>query len=175
MAPNSAGVLLYRHGRHNELEVLLVHPGGPYWARRDDGWWSIPKGEIDPGEDPLAAALRELHEELGASLPAGNRQELGEVVQTGGKHVLAWAAEGDLDPAAITGGSFELEWPPRSGRLRSFPEVDRAAWYAVPDARRKILPGQLPFLDRLEALLASAPLTGDDGRPRRPGRGRGAR
>lgn len=133
--------------------MLLVHPGGPYWARRDDGWWSIPKGEIDAGEDPLAAAEREIVEELGVGLPAGARTPLGDVVQAGGKRVVAWAVEADLDPSEITAGTFEMEWPPRSGERRSFPEVDRAEWYRLEEARRKILAGQRPFLDRLEELV----------------------
>lgn len=171
MPKRSSGLLLYRRrsvtdaappgpaGRHEpgpgttRLEVLLVHPGGPYWARRDDGWWSIPKGEIDPDEDPLHAAERELEEELGATVPAGPRVPLGEVVQAGGKHVVAWGVEADLDPSGITAGTFEIEWPPRSGERRSFPEIDRAAWFPPHLARRKLLPGQLPFLDRLEEAL----------------------
>jgi predicted NUDIX family NTP pyrophosphohydrolase len=136
------------------LEVLLVHPGGPYWARRDEGWWSIPKGEVAHGEDELSAAEREFSEELGVPVPPGERLPLGEVVQAAGKRVRAWAVAGDLDATAIHAGTFELEWPPRSGRLRRFPEVDRAAWCTLDEARAKLLPGQLPLLDRLAELLA---------------------
>lgn len=135
------------------LEVLLVHPGGPHWSRRDDGWWTIPKGEVDAGEDGLAAAEREFAEELGIRPPGGPRISLGEVVQAGGKHVQAWAVAGDLDVSTIEGGTFELEWPPRSGKLRAFPEVDRATWYDLDTARTKLLSGQLPLLDRLVAEL----------------------
>ena len=169
MPPHSAGLVVYRrldrHGRGDEpggarartVEVLLVHPGGPYWVRRDEGWWSIPKGEVGEGEDALAAAEREFAEELGLPAPAGERLALGEIVQAGGKHVRAWAIAGDLDVSTIDGGSFELEWPPRSGKLQTFPEVDRAAWYDLEAARRKLLPGQLPLLDRLEAAITSSP------------------
>lgn len=164
----SAGLLCYRPARgipasaartgdgdterDADLEVLLVHPGGPYWARRDDGWWTIPKGEVDDGEDDLAAAEREFAEELGLPAPPGLRRPLGEIVQAGGKRVSAWAVEGDLDVTVIASGTFELVWPPRSGHKRSFPEVDRADWYPLCEARVKILPGQLPLLDRLEQL-----------------------
>lgn len=149
MAAKSAGILLYRSTAHG-LEVLLVHPGGPFWARRERGAWSIPKGEVDEGEDPLAAARRELHEETGFS-SEGPALPLGEIRQRGGKLVRAWAVESDADPAALRSNTFELEWPPRSGRVRSFPEVDRAAWFDLGEARRRILPAQAPFLDTLEA------------------------
>lgn len=170
----SAGLLVYRRRRRRErgeapgdlsreLEVLLVHPGGPYWVRRDDGWWTIPKGEVDAGEDGLATAEREFAEELGMQAPKGPRIFLGEVVQAGGKHVQAWAVAGDVDVSAIEGGTFELEWPPRSGKLRAFPEVDLAAWYDLDAARTKILGGQLPLLDRLVAeLVRDDPRTPDD-------------
>jgi predicted NUDIX family NTP pyrophosphohydrolase len=149
----SAGLLLYRPtGDASRYEVLLVHPGGPYWRRRDEGWWSIPKGEVEEGEDPLATAEREFAEELGLEPPAGPRMPLGEVVQAGGKRVRAWAVPGDLDVTSTVSGTFEMEWPPRSGRRQTFPEVDRAGWFAVPEARTKLLRGQLPLLDRLEAL-----------------------
>jgi len=147
---HSAGVLLHR--RMPALEVLLVHPGGPYWQRKDRGAWQIPKGEIEPGEDPEAAARRETEEELGVAL-AGALRPLGDVRQAGGKWVTAFTLEQDLDPAAIRSNMFEIEWPPRSGTLQSFPEVSAARWLAVEEARRIMLPSQCPFLDRLVALV----------------------
>jgi len=135
-------------------EVLLVHPGGPFWAKKDLGAWSIPKGEVAPGEDTLAAARRELAEETGVEA-APPFLSLGSVVQRGGKTVTAWAAAGDADPAAIASNSFTMEWPPRSGRMQSFPEVDRAAWFSLAQAKQQILEGQRPLLDRLATLLAS--------------------
>ena len=147
MRRESAGLLIFRrHG--NAVEVLLVHPGGPLWAKRDLGAWSIPKGEIEPGEDPLAAALREVEEETGFRA-AGPFRPLGSLRQRGGKRVSAWATPGDFDPAALRSGEFELEWPPRSGRRQRFPEVDRAAWFELAEARRRILPSQAELLDRL--------------------------
>lgn len=150
----SAGILLFRRAAA-EPEVLLVHPGGPYWAGRDEGAWSIPKGEIEQGEEPRACALRELGEELGAPLPLdpGDLLELGSVRQRAGKVVEAWAAEAEFDPATLSSATFELEWPPRSGKRQEFPEVDRAEWFEPTAAREKILPAQASFLDRLEALL----------------------
>jgi len=150
---SSAGILLYRQ-RDGALEVFLVHPGGPYWVSRDLGAWQIPKGMIEPGEDPLAAALREFHEETGGR-PEGEPRSLGGVRQAGGKWVEAFALAGDLDPDAIESIHFELEWPPRSGLLQSWPEVDRAAWFTLAQARPKMLASQLPLLDRLEALIAA--------------------
>jgi predicted NUDIX family NTP pyrophosphohydrolase len=147
MAKQSAGLLLYRW-RAGELEVLLVHPGGPFWAKKDDGAWSIPKGEIDEGEDPFVAARREVAEELGAA-PDGHFIPLEPVRQAGGKVVYAWAIEADVDPATMTSNTFQMEWPPRSGRRQTFPEVDRAAWFTIAHARSKILRGQLPLLDAL--------------------------
>lgn len=148
----SAGLLLYRrHG--GVLEVLLVHPGGPFFRRRDLGVWSVPKGEVGPGEDPAEAARRELAEETGLTAPEAGLLELGEVRQRGGKRVLAWAFEGDCDPAATRSNSFEVEWPPRSGRRQSFPEVDRAAFFGLAEARRRINPAQVALLDRLAAAL----------------------
>jgi predicted NUDIX family NTP pyrophosphohydrolase len=146
----SAGILLFRHGGAGP-EMLLVHPGGPYWAKRDLGAWSIPKGEIEDGEEPRACALRELAEELGPApqLAPEELLELGSVRQRAGKVVEAWAAEADFDPAALSSITFAMEWPPRSGGEREFPEVDRAEWFAPEQARRKILPAQAPFLDRL--------------------------
>ena len=147
MPLRSAGLLCYRRtGAH--LEVLLVHPGGPFWARKDDGAWSIPKGEIAADEDPLLAAQREFAEELGVK-PGGPFVALEPVRQAGGKVVVAWAFEGDLDVSTITSNSFSMEWPPRSGELREFPEVDRAEWFPTEEARRKILRGQAPLLDQL--------------------------
>jgi predicted NUDIX family NTP pyrophosphohydrolase len=149
MARRSAGILLHRPGAAGP-EVLLVHPGGPFWAKRDDGAWSIPKGEHDDGEDPLACARREFAEELGSPPPDdGQPLELGEVRQRGGKVVRAWAIEGDLDATATTSNTFTMEWPPRSGAMREFPEIDRAEWFALDAARAKILPAQAPLLDRL--------------------------
>jgi predicted NUDIX family NTP pyrophosphohydrolase len=151
MPKRSAGILLYRV-RRKAVEVLLVHPGGPFWAKRDLGAWSIPKGEYEQGEDPLAAALREFREEIGQQPPAaGDLLELGTVRQRGGKVLTAWAAAGDLDPAAIAGGSFTMEWPPRSGRRREFPEVDRAGWFDPDTAREKLLAAQAELVDRLLA------------------------
>ncbi|MEW6249833.1 MAG: NUDIX domain-containing protein [Planctomycetota bacterium] len=154
MPKMSAGLLVYR-GRSAALEVLLVHPGGPIWARRDDGVWTIPKGELDPGEDELAAARREFAEETGVQ-PTGPFISLGEVRQKGGKLVRAWAWSADLDPRALRSNTFTIEWPPKSGQLRSFPEVDRAEYFALPEARRKINPAQAALLERLEQLVAGS-------------------
>jgi predicted NUDIX family NTP pyrophosphohydrolase len=140
--------------RGGELRILLVHPGGPFWRNKDEGAWSIPKGEYGPDEDPEAAARRELAEELGHTAE-GLLQSLGEVKQRGGKRVVAFALEGDLDAASIRSNEFQLEWPPGSGRIQSYPEVDRAEWFSLADAARKILAGQLPFLDRLAELCAT--------------------
>jgi predicted NUDIX family NTP pyrophosphohydrolase len=149
----SAGVLLYRRSG-GEPEVLLVHPGGPLWARKDAGAWSIPKGEYAEGEDPQACALREFEEETGTALTATALAELGAVRQKSGKVVSAWAVEGDLDAESVTSNTFELEWPPRSGRVQSFPEVDRAEWFSIDAAREKLNPAQVALLDRLLDLLA---------------------
>jgi len=141
----SAGILLHRGG-----EVLLVHPGGPFWAKKDAGAWSIPKGEYEEGDDPRAAALREFEEELGSALPAGTELvELGTVKQKSGKRITAFAAEGDLDAETISSNTFEMEWPPRSGRMQAFPEVDRAGWFSIEEAREKLNPAQAEFLVRL--------------------------
>lgn len=144
----SAGILLHRR-RAGQIEVLLVHPGGPFWARRDLGAWSIPKGEHDHDEDPLAAARREFHEELGTAPPEGPLVDLGEIRQKGGKVVRAWALEGDLDPEGIVSNTFSLEWPPRSGRWIEVPEVDRAGWFSLEEAGERINPAQVALLDRL--------------------------
>ena len=150
MARRSAGILLYRRPGQ-EPEVLLVHPGGPFWARKDDGAWSIPKGEYADDEDPRAAALREFEEELGTapSVGADALLDLGEVRQRSGKVVAAYALEGDLDASAISSNTFPMEWPPRSGRTQDFPEVDRAGWFAPADARAKLNPAQAELIDRL--------------------------
>lgn len=147
MPKQSAGLLMFRW-RGSGLEVLLVHPGGPYWRRKDLGAWSIPKGEFSQGEDPLAAAVRELEEETGIQA-GGPFIELGYLKQSGGKTVHAWAFEGDCDPSTITSDTFTMEWPPRSGKYQAFPEVDRAEWFALDEAREKILKGQRGFLDKL--------------------------
>ncbi len=148
-AKRSAGILLHRRSSDGALEVLLVHPGGPFWAKKDLGAWSIPKGEYEDGEDALAAARREFAEELGSPAADGELVALGEVRQKSGKVVTAWALEGDIDADAVTSNTFTMEWPPRSGRTREFPEVDRAAWFGLDEARERILPAQAPLLDRL--------------------------
>lgn len=153
MPARSAGVLLYRLAP--ALEVLLVHPGGPYWRRKDRGAWQISKGAIDPAEEPEAAARREAAEEIGVRL-AGELLPLGEVRQAGGKQVVAFAARQDFDPAQLVSNSFELEWPPRSARMVAFPEVDAARWMSIPEAREMMLPSQLPLLDRLLEALDEA-------------------
>jgi predicted NUDIX family NTP pyrophosphohydrolase len=151
----SAGLVAYRR-TGTELEILLVHPGGPFWAKKDDGAWSIPKGEYEPSEDPLAVARREFEEEIGQAPPEESEPVwLGELRQASGKVVSAWAMEGDLDAHEVHSNSFEMEWPPRSGRTQEFPEVDRAGWFGPEEARRKILRGQLGFIDRLEQVLES--------------------
>ena len=155
MTKRSAGILTYR-GEGQSLELLLVHPGGPFWVKKDLGAWSIPKGEYEPDEDPLKAAIREFAEELGAALPATGPENfiaLGEVAQPSRKVVTAWAIEGDFDARQLKSGLFELEWPPRSGRMQFFPEIDRAEWFTPDEARAKMLPGQRPFIDRLLAKL----------------------
>jgi predicted NUDIX family NTP pyrophosphohydrolase len=154
MARTSAGVLLYRRTAGDGVEVLIGHMGGPFWAKKDDGGWSIPKGEHGEDEDPFAVAQREFEEELGSPVPATEFLDLGQV-RASGKLLTVWAAEGDLDAEACRSNTFELEWPPRSGRVQEFPEIDRAAWFDVERARQKLVKGQLPFLDRLLARLAS--------------------
>jgi predicted NUDIX family NTP pyrophosphohydrolase len=148
----SAGILLYRLS-DGEPEVLIVHPGGPFWARKDAGAWSIPKGEYDDGEDPRACALREFEEETGTALSPAELAELGDVRLKSGKQVTAWAVEGDLDAGAIVSNTFEMEWPPRSGRMQEFPEVDRAGWFGLDQASEKLNPAQVAFLDRLRDRL----------------------
>jgi predicted NUDIX family NTP pyrophosphohydrolase len=146
----SAGILMYRRAG-SKLEILLVHPGGPYWRRKDHGSWSIPKGEMDADEDAGVAALREFMEETGVALvgPLGPLEPLGEIRQRGGKRVVAFAVEGDLDIHAIKSNTFEIEWPPNSGKMQGFPEIDRAEWFDLPAAHAKILESQRPLLDRL--------------------------
>jgi predicted NUDIX family NTP pyrophosphohydrolase len=152
LSAQSAGLILYRI-RDGKLEVLLVHPGGPFWQKRDDGAWSIPKGEIGNNEVGIDVARREFHEELGVPAPDGELAALGAVRQAGGKIVHVWAAPGDVDVTRLTSNTFELEWPPHSGRTQRFPEVDRAAWFDSDAARRKLLPAQHAFIDRLEESL----------------------
>jgi predicted NUDIX family NTP pyrophosphohydrolase len=149
----SAGLLLYRI-RERRLEVLIAHMGGPFWARKDEGAWSIVKGEYGDGEDPFAAAQREFTEETGSPPPSGRALELGEVRQPSGKRIVAWALEGDLDPATVVSDSFSMEWPRGSGRQQEFPEIDRAEWFEAATARRKLVAGQVPFIDLLERRLA---------------------
>jgi predicted NUDIX family NTP pyrophosphohydrolase len=144
----SAGIVLYRKCAHG-LQVLLVHPGGPFWRKKDEGAWSIPKGEMNHEDDPERVARRELAEELGPSASIGPLQALGEIRQRAGKRVIAFAGEGDFDPAKLTSNTFNIEWPPRSGQRQSFPEVDRAEWFEIAVARVKILPAQEEFLNRL--------------------------
>lgn len=157
MAKRSAGLLLYRSGDDGAVEVLIAHPGGPFWARKDDGAWSIPKGEQPDGEDPWSTARREFVEEIGLEPPDGERLDLGVVRQAGGKTVTVFAVRGDLDVTDAHSNTFEVEWPPRSGRRREFPEVDRVGWFGVEQARTKLLPEQRPVLDRLLDYLGTEP------------------
>ena len=151
LAATSAGIVLYRH-RGGAVQVLLAHPGGPFWRRRDEGAWTIPKGLVEPGESPQATARREFEEEMG-TMPAGELRPLARIRQRGGKWVEAFALEGDYEVASLRSNSFALEWPPHSGRTTEFPEVDRAQWFALDDARRKILTSQEPLIDALAELL----------------------
>jgi predicted NUDIX family NTP pyrophosphohydrolase len=150
----SAGLLLWRR-RKGRVEVLLAHPGGPLWAKKDLGHWTIPKGEIEEGEELVAVALREFAEETGHPAPEGPLVDLGEIRQKSGKVVLGWAAQGDLDASAAVSNTYDMEWPPRSGRTQSFPEIDRVEWFGLDEARRKLKDAQVPFLERLEAALAT--------------------
>jgi len=147
----SAGILLYRK-QDQRLEVFLVHPGGPFWAKKDEGAWSVPKGEFEEGEKPLEAARREFREETGFDVD-GRFAALTPLKQPSGKVIYAWAAAGDRDAAAIKSNTFTMEWPPKSGKIQEFPEVDRGGWFGIPEAREKLLPGQRPFLDELLKLL----------------------
>lgn len=148
----SAGLLMYRRTPEG-LQVLLAHPGGPYWVHKDEGAWTLPKGECEPGEDPLAAAQREFAEETGFE-PVPAFVPLGELRQKSGKLVIAWAFEGDCDPVQLKCNPFEMEWPPRSGRMQSFPEIDRIGWYSLEQAQHKLIAGQVPFLHSLQRQLA---------------------
>ena len=161
MPRTSAGLLLHRRGPDGGIEVLIGHMGGPFWARKDAGAWSIPKGEHGPDEEPRDVALREFAEELGAPAPVTDLVPLGEVRQSGGKRLTVWAAEGDFDAAGAVSNTFSLEWPPRSGRVQEFPEIDRAAWTPLDEARVKLVKGQVPLLDRLLG-LSTAQRSGED-------------
>ncbi|TPM06481.1 NUDIX domain-containing protein [Mesorhizobium sp. B2-3-11] len=154
MAKRSAGLLIHRRGG-GDIQVLLVHPGGPFWAKKDDGAWSIPKGLVDEGEDELAAARREAEEELGIKVE-GLFARLGDYRQPGGKIVMAWSVEADIDVATMKSNTFTMEWPPRSGRMKEFPEVDRAGWFTLAEAEVKILKGQRPMLTDLAGQLGAA-------------------
>ncbi|HYU02589.1 MAG TPA: NUDIX domain-containing protein [Jatrophihabitantaceae bacterium] len=149
----SAGILLFRRV-DGDVQVLLGHMGGPLWARRDAGGWTIPKGEYQPDEEPLDAARREFAEELGLPVPAADLVELGSIKQAGGKVVTAWAGEGDVDPAVIVPGTFDLEWPKGSGQIQQFPELDRVAWFEMDEAAQKLVAAQREFLDRLAERLS---------------------
>jgi predicted NUDIX family NTP pyrophosphohydrolase len=153
MPRRSAGILLYRLAPGGDVEVLLGHMGGPFWAKKDAGAWSIPKGEYTDDEVPFDVAQREFEEELGSPVPATDFIELGDLRMSGGKVLIVWAAEGDFDADKSVSNTFEIEWPPRSGRMQEFPEIDRSAWLPVPDAREALVKGQVPFLDRLLAHL----------------------
>jgi len=157
MSKRSAGILMYRRRPRDGVELLLVHPGGPFWVKKDLGAWSIPKGEYEPGENPVTVAQREFEEETGMPV-AGQFLDLGELVAPGRKIVTAFALEGDFDPAALRSNLFELEWPPRSGKRKSFPEVDRAQWFSSAEARQKILAGQREFISRLLTALGISDL-----------------
>jgi predicted NUDIX family NTP pyrophosphohydrolase len=152
----SAGILLWRRSADGAVEVLIGHMGGPFWARKDAAAWSMPKGEYDETEPPLAAALREFTEELGVALPVepGSLVELGEIRQSSGKRLSIWTAEADLDPATVVPGTFTMAWPPRSGRMATFPELDRVEWSSIEAARERLVAGQRAFLDRLLDLIA---------------------
>ncbi|KAA3452413.1 NUDIX hydrolase [Mesorhizobium sp. SARCC-RB16n] len=154
MAKRSAGLLIY-HPSGGDIQVLLVHPGGPFWAKKDDGAWSIPKGLVEEGEDELAAARRETEEELGMKVE-GPFARLGDYRQPGGKIVTAWSVEADIDVAAIRSNTFTMEWPPRSGSMKEFPEVDRAGWFTLPEAEVKMLAGQRPMVADLAERLGAA-------------------
>jgi predicted NUDIX family NTP pyrophosphohydrolase len=155
MSRRSAGLLVYRRGSGGGICLLLVHMGGPFWQRKDQGAWSIPKGEYGDGEDPLAVARREFREELGQPPPTGDPVELGEFRQAGGKRVVVFAIEGDVDASDVRSNEFQMEWPPGSGQLRSFPEVDRAEWMVPELAKRRVVRGQVPAIDRLLEMTAS--------------------
>jgi predicted NUDIX family NTP pyrophosphohydrolase len=149
----SAGILLWR-SQQGRVQVLLAHQGGPFWVTKDAGHWTIPKGEVEAGEEFVTVARREFAEETGHEVPSQPLVELGQITQKSGKVVLGWATEGDLDPAAAVSNTYELEWPPRSGVVQTFPEIDRVEWFDLDEARRRLKPAQVPFLDRLQAALA---------------------
>jgi predicted NUDIX family NTP pyrophosphohydrolase len=152
----SGGILLWRRGTAG-IEVLLAHPGGPFWAAKDAGHWTLPKGEVEPGETVEEVARREFHEETGHPAPDGDAIDLGEITQKSGKRVVAWGLEGDLDPATAVSNAYEMEWPPHSGLIVEFPEIDRVAWFGLDEARERLKEAQVPFVDRLaDALGASA-------------------
>jgi predicted NUDIX family NTP pyrophosphohydrolase len=157
MGATSAGLLLYRITPEQLVEVLIAHPGGPFWARKDEAAWSVPKGEYLPGEDALHAAYREFEEEVGLTAPGGEAVFLGERRQPGGKRVSVWALQGDLDVTNASSNTFELEWPRASGRIREFPEVDRVEWVSTDEARRKLVKGQAPFVDALLQAMVAGP------------------
>jgi predicted NUDIX family NTP pyrophosphohydrolase len=161
MAKQSAGILMYRRAQKG-VEVLLVHPGGPFWAKKDRGAWSIPKGEFTEGEEPLVAAKREFSEEVGLPVPLGELMSLGSVKQSSGKTVYVWAVEGEVDIAKIKSNTFEMEWPPKSGTLQTFPEIDKAGWFSLADAQAKLVKGQVAFMrnfaERLGVDIASSAL-----------------
>lgn len=150
----SAGILLFRR-QDGGIEVLLAHQGGPFWTNKDAGHWTIPKGEVEPGEAWIDVARREFAEETGFELQINEDLPLGEITQKSGKTVLAWAVEGDLDPAQARSNTFSIEWPPRSGRQQDFPEIDRVEWFGLEEARRRLKPAQVPFIERLVAALES--------------------
>jgi len=153
MTKKSAGLLLYRERKDGGIEVLLVHPGGPFWRNKDEGAWTIPKGEFDDDENPLEAAKREFQEETGVDPPDDEYLPLKPIKQKNGKIVHAWAVKGDFDPAMLESNTFEMEWPPKSGRIQKLPEVDRAEWFSPEDAKRKVLTGQAALIDQLLTML----------------------
>jgi len=162
-ARRSAGILLVRVAENGAIEFLLVHPGGPFWAKKDSGAWSIPKGEYVDDDDPEECARREFREELGVDCPVADLTALGEIVQSGGKHVLAWCGVGSIDTSTIDSNTFEMEWPPKSGRMQRFPEVDRAGYFDLATAEDKIIPGQRPFLERALRVVGDIGDVGDVG------------
>jgi predicted NUDIX family NTP pyrophosphohydrolase len=168
MGATSAGLLLYRIIPDQLVEVLIAHPGGPFWARKDEAAWSVPKGEYLPGEDALHAAYREFEEEVGLTAPGGEAVFLGERRQPGGKRVSVWALQGDLDVTKASSNTFELEWPRGSGRIKEFPEVDRVEWVSTDEARRKLVKGQAPFVDALLQAMVPGPGGSAGGSPTPP-------